>query len=45
MKEWNVYVDGRFVGTVHESSEESARLAALSQYDLPDDAALSVSRR
>jgi len=45
MKEWNVYVDGRYVGTVQEKTEEQARLAALSKYDVPDDADLSVSRR
>lgn len=45
MKEWDVYVDGRFVGTVHEKTEALARLAALSKYDLPNDADLSVSRR
>ena len=45
MKEWNVYVDGRYVGTVHEETEALARLAAFSKYDVPDDAELSASRR
>lgn len=45
MHEWNVYINGRYVGTVHADSEESARCAALSQFDPPEDASLSVSRR
>lgn len=45
MVEWNVYVDGRFVGTVHETSEENARCAAWSKFDLPEDAEISVSKR
>lgn len=45
MKEWNVYVDGRYVGTVNEETEALARLAAFSKYDVPDDAELSVARR
>lgn len=45
MKEWNVYVDGRYVGTVNEKTEALARHAAFSKYDVPEDADLSVSRR
>lgn len=45
MKEWNVYVNGRYVGTVNETTEEAARLAALSKYDIDDDGDLSVSSR
>lgn len=28
MKEWNVYVNGRYVGTVNETTEDAARAAA-----------------
>lgn len=45
MIEWNVYVNGRYVGTVQETTEELARCAALSQFDVPDNADISVSRR
>ena len=45
MKEWNVYVAGRYVGTVSASTEAEARLAALSDYDIDDEASLSVSLR
>lgn len=43
--EWNVYVDGKYVGTVFESSEDQARCAAWSTFDLPEEASVSVSRR
>lgn len=42
---WNVYVEGKCVGTVRETSESAARCAALSKFDPPADASLSVSRR
>lgn len=45
MVEWNVYVNGRYIGTVHAKSEESARLAAWSTFDLSEGANVSVSRR
>lgn len=45
MKEWNVYADGRYLGTVHETTEEAARTAAFSKFDIPEDADVSVSRR
>jgi len=45
MLEWNVYIDGKYVGTVHERTEEAARCAALSKFDPPDDAVISVSKR
>ncbi|MEQ7817040.1 hypothetical protein [Xanthomonas hortorum] len=45
MVEWNVYVDGQYVGTVHENSKEAARCAALSKFDPPEDADISVSKR
>lgn len=45
MKEWNVYVNGRYVGTVNETTEDAARLAAFSKFDIDDGAAVSVSRR
>lgn len=45
MIEWNVYADGCYVGTVHAVTEDAARLAALSRYEIAEDAGLSVSRR
>ena len=42
---WNVYIDGRYVGTVHEASEALARCAALSKFDPPEEANISVSKR
>ena len=45
MIEWNVYVDGRYIGTVDARSEEFARLAAWSTFDLPEEANVSVSKR
>lgn len=45
MFEWNVYVNGQYVGTVQEASEDAARCAALSKFDPPEDASISVSRR
>lgn len=45
MVEWNVYVRGRYVGTVFAESEERARLAALSDFDIDDEADISVSKR
>ncbi|EPU9135631.1 hypothetical protein ACV0PV_006158 [Pseudomonas aeruginosa] len=45
MKEWNVYADGRYLGTVHETTEEAGRAAAFSKFDIPEDADVSVSRR
>lgn len=44
MKEWNVYVRGKYVGTVDARTEELARLAAISRYDIVDDD-FSVSLR
>lgn len=32
MKTWNVVVDGRCIGSVHEDNEALARCAALSKY-------------
>ena len=43
--EWNVYANGHYIGSVFAGTEEDARCAAFSQYDLPEDASLSVSRR
>ncbi len=45
MIEWNVYVDGFYVGTVQEKTEAAARAAAFSKYDIPGSADVSVSRR
>jgi hypothetical protein len=43
--EWNVYVEGKYVGTVQASTEDSARCAALSRFDLNGEVALSVHPR
>ncbi|MCD9026826.1 hypothetical protein LDO26_01165 [Luteimonas sp. BDR2-5] len=45
MAEWDVYIDGKHVGTVQETSEAAARCAALYWFDPPEDADISVSRR
>lgn len=45
MHEWNVYVNGKWVGTVHARTEEDARNHAWSRFDPPEDASISVSRR
>ena len=45
MVEWNVYVRGRFVGTVFAESESSARHAAFSDFDIDREADISVSKR
>lgn len=45
MVEWNVYVGGRYVGTVHEVDEDAARCAACSKFDFVSEAEISVSRR
>lgn len=45
MIEWDVYVSGHYVGTVHEKSEELARCAACSKFDFVYEAEISVSRR
>lgn len=45
MFEWNVYVNGRYVGTVDARTEEQARLAAWSRFDPPEDASISVAKR
>lgn len=45
MVEWNVSVNGKHVGTVIANSEESVRCAACSDFDTPEEASISVSRR
>lgn len=37
VKEWDVYIRGKYVGTVHETKEEFARCAALSKFVDEDD--------
>lgn len=44
MNEWNVYVDGKYIGTVMGRDEDDARLAALCRYEILEDASFSVSR-
>lgn len=43
--EWNVYVEGKYVGTVHADNESDARCAALSEFDAPENASISVMLR
>ena len=45
MKIWDVYVDGMWMGTVQETTESNARCAALSKFEVPNDATLSVKAR
>lgn len=45
MMEWSVYADSRYVGSAHAATGEAVRLAALSSYEIPEDAGLSVSQR
>lgn len=45
MIEWNVYVRGRFVGAVFAESEQSARHAAYSDFDIDRESDISVSKR
>lgn len=45
MKEWYVYVNGKCVGTVHETSEELARCAALHKFNIRVNDDLSVSEK
>lgn len=45
MNEWNVYVNGTYVGTVHARTEENARNMAWSRFDPSEDASISVARR
>ena len=37
LKKWNVFVRGRCIGQVNESSEELARCAALYHFGLDDE--------
>lgn len=45
MFEWNVYVNERYVGTVNARDESEARCAAMSRFDVAEDAEVSVSKR
>lgn len=45
MKTWNVYIDGVWKGTVFGHDEQEARNAAISTYDPPLEASISVSQR
>jgi hypothetical protein len=45
MFEWNVFVNGHYVGTVDARTEEEARGAAWSRFDPPADASISVAKR
>lgn len=39
---WQVYVDGKYVGDVGETSEALARCAAISKFDIPIEKEFSV---
>jgi len=44
--EWNVYVNGRYVGTMSAAAdEEEARLAAIHKFDIASNARISVNKR
>lgn len=45
MKEWDVYINGKFVGTVHEANEDQARCAAAYNYGVCEDDEIEVSVR
>lgn len=45
MKEWNVYVNGKWVGCVDARNEDDARCAANSQFDIDEGADISVNPR
>lgn len=45
MIEWNVYAGEKYLGTVFANTEDEARHAALSKFDLAGDDSISVSRR
>lgn len=45
MTDWNVYVEGRFIGTVAEEDEASARCAALHRFALTDEEIADAKRR
>ena len=45
MKEWNVYADGKYLGTVNAADEHDARCAAFSKFDIASKAVVSVSLR
>lgn len=45
MIEWNVYIKGFYMGTVFAKNESDARLAALSDFDIDEEADISVSKR
>lgn len=45
MKEWNVRIDGKWIGTVFARNEEVARLAAISRFEPSFMAEISVNPR
>lgn len=42
MKEWYVFINGKCVGTVNETSEALARMAAMHKFTVGDDDDLMV---
>ena len=42
---WNVYVDGRCIGTVSETDEASARCAALHRFAVTEEEIVDAKRR
>ena len=45
MRTWNVHCEGRFLGTVDEDGEESARCAALSKFALTAEEADALDEK
>lgn len=45
MKEWNVYVNGKYVGCVNATDESTARCFAMCKFDTTEDDDIEVSPR
>jgi hypothetical protein len=45
MKTWDVYIDGRWAGTVEETTETLARCAAATKFEITTTSCLSVMER
>ena len=43
--EWNVYIDGKYCGTVQARDEEEARCNAIVKYEPNENARISVQKR
>ena len=45
MKEWYVFINGKCVGTVNETSEALARMAAMHKFTVGDAGCFRISLR